>query len=64
VEFYLNSFSTSGFSPLEHPLAAVLIGLFGTLILLGIARKFSRLMAVGVIGLTVTIGAIVWRLSG
>jgi len=52
------------FALLDHPGSAVLIGAFAALILLGLVRRFKKIFAFGVLGLTITIGMLVWQLSG
>ncbi|MCF8550594.1 MAG: hypothetical protein K9G05_00750 [Candidatus Nanopelagicales bacterium] len=50
-------------SILDHPLAALLVGAFAAVILMGLLRRLWRISLVGVIGLTVTLGILIWQMS-
>ena len=60
----MNLFNLPDFSILDHPIFAAGVGAFAALVLLGVFRRAKKLMTVGVIGLTVTVGLIIWRFSG
>lgn len=50
-------------SILDNPLAALLVGAFAALILMGLLRRIWRLSLIGVMGLTVTLGLLIWQIS-
>jgi hypothetical protein len=54
----------SDFPPWDHPATALFVGIFGALILLGLLRKIKKMVTIGVIGLAIAFGVLVWRLSG
>jgi hypothetical protein len=56
-------FNIPDLSLLDHPGAALLIGAFGAVVVIGLVKRIYRLAAIGVIGLTITVGVLVWRLS-
>ena len=61
--YSLSLFNIPDLSLLDHPGVALLIGAFGATLVIGLVKRTYRLTAIGVIGLTVTIGVLVWQLS-
>ncbi len=61
--YSLNLFNIPDLSLLDHPGAALLIGAFGATLLIGLVKRIYRLATIGVMGLTITIGVLVWQLS-
>lgn len=41
----------------------MLLGAFGALLLIGLFKRIRRIATIGVIGLTITVGVLVWQLS-
>jgi hypothetical protein len=57
-------FNINDFPLWDHPVAALFIGIFGALILLGVVRKMTKMVSLGITGLAIAFGFLVWRLSG
>jgi hypothetical protein len=61
--YSLSLFNIPDVALLDHPIAALLVGAFGALLFMGIVRRVRRMATIGVIGLTITVGVLVWQLS-
>jgi hypothetical protein len=60
----VNLFNLPDFSFLDNPFFAAATGAFAALVLLGLFRRAKKIITIGVIGLTVTVGLIIWQFSG
>lgn len=57
-------FSVFELQLLEHPAAALALGIFGAVALIGLFRKFRKMVFIGVTGLILTTALLVWQFSG
>lgn len=61
--YSLSLFNIADPSLLDHPAIALVIGAFSAVIFIGLFKRIRRVATIGVIGLTVTIGVLVWQLA-